>query len=48
MVGERGPELFVPNGSGQVVNNWNLTINEAGNRGNVVMDFEIMKALARA
>lgn len=48
IVGERGPELFVPRTAGSIVNNWSLTINEAGSRGNVVMDFEIMKALARA
>jgi hypothetical protein len=29
------------------INNWNLTINEAGSRGNVVMDFALLKALAR-
>ena len=32
---------------GQTVNNWNLTINEAGSRGNVVMDFALLRALAR-
>jgi len=48
LVGEHGPELFVPSSAGNIVNNWNLTVNEAGNRGNVVQDFELMKALARA
>jgi hypothetical protein len=32
---------------GQPITNYNLTIHEAGQRGNVVMDFALMKALAR-
>jgi cell division septum initiation protein DivIVA len=48
LVGEAGPEMFVPNTSGEIINNWSLTINEAGSRGNVVNDFALLKALARA
>lgn len=52
LIGERGPELFVPQESGriipnnQVANYYNLTINDAGSRGNVVRDFGLLKALA--
>ena len=59
MVGERGPEMFVPFTDGMIIpnhalsgagstNNFYLTINEAGNRGNVIGDFALMKAMARA
>ena len=47
LVGERGPELFTPDSAGNITNYWNLTINEAGSRGNVVMDFALLQALAR-
>jgi hypothetical protein len=55
LVGERGPEMFVPEQSGmilpnretrQITNNWSLTINEAGQRGNVRADFALLRALA--
>lgn len=48
LVGENGPEMFEAASDGQIVNNWSLTINEAGSRGNVVSDFAIMRSLAGA
>jgi phage-related protein len=53
MVGEKGPELFVPNRNGQIIpnggtTNYTLIINEAGSRGDIASDFGLMKAIAGA
>jgi hypothetical protein len=51
IVGEEGPEMFVPNQSGtilpnNVVNNFNMTINTSAPYEPIVSDFNMMRALA--
>jgi uncharacterized coiled-coil DUF342 family protein len=51
IVGEEGPEMFVPSQSGtilpnNVVNNFNMTVNTNAPSSTVISDFNIMRALA--
>jgi len=53
LVGERGPEVIVPSSGGRVIpnsqiSNFNLTVNNAGQNANIMRDFSMMRALARA
>jgi len=57
LVGERGPELFLPQARGEIVpnwqtkqitNHWNMTINEAGRTVDPARSFMLMQALAGA
>ena len=57
LVGERGPELFMPQMNGEIVpnwqtkqitNHWNMTINEAGRTVDPARSFMLMQALAGA
>jgi len=57
LVGESGPELFMPQMNGEIVpnwqtkqitNHWNMTINEAGRTVDPARSFMLMQALAGA
>jgi hypothetical protein len=51
LVGEMGPELFIPSMSGQIIpnqitNNFNLSVNTVQSAGRIAEDFALMRALA--
>ena len=46
LVGESGPEMFIPQQSGWVVNNYNLSLMQGGTSQGVMTDFALMRALA--
>lgn len=54
IVGELGPELFVPSRGGQIIpnstinNSFSMTVNNPANTNNVLSDFRLMQALAGA
>jgi hypothetical protein len=54
IVGELGPELFIPSRGGQIIpnstinNSFSMTVNNPMNTNNVLSDFRLMQALAGA